>query len=118
MGEKASDQRPLSERVGDVDLIQRAVARGIREALLRHLTLCQLALTFAAEQAARLRGEKPGGDHGAGLPSAEHPERPLAGAAARHGSAAVYHRDDSVPSAPQPASTRITTKKTKAMSLS
>lgn len=88
------------------------------EALLRHLTLCQLALTFAAEQAARLRGEKPGGDHGAGLPGAEHPERPLAGAAARHGAAAVYHRDDSVPPAPQPASARITTKKTRAMSLS
>ncbi len=30
--------------------------------LLRHMTLCQLVLLFAAEQTGRLRGEKPGGD--------------------------------------------------------
>ena len=31
-------------------------------ALMRHLILCLVTLTFAAEQAARLRGEKSGGD--------------------------------------------------------
>ncbi len=36
MTEKASDRRPLSERVKDIDLITRAIQRGVREALLRH----------------------------------------------------------------------------------
>jgi SRSO17 transposase len=36
-------------------------------ALMRHLTLCLLMLTFVAGQAQRLRGEKPRGDTGAGL---------------------------------------------------
>jgi SRSO17 transposase len=36
-------------------------------ALLRHLTLCLLMMGFVAEQAARLRGEKSGGDSGAGV---------------------------------------------------
>jgi SRSO17 transposase len=35
--------------------------------LLRHLTLCLVTLTFAAGQAERLRGEKPGGHAGTGL---------------------------------------------------
>jgi hypothetical protein len=30
--------------------------------LMRHMTLCQLVLLFAAEPTDRLRGEKPGGD--------------------------------------------------------
>jgi hypothetical protein len=30
------DQRPLAERLQDVDLITRAVQRAVREALLRH----------------------------------------------------------------------------------
>jgi SRSO17 transposase len=33
----------------------------------RHLTLCCVTLSFAAREAARLRGEKCGGDDGAGL---------------------------------------------------
>ena len=39
--------------------------------LMRHLTLCCVTLTFVAGRAAELRGEKPGGDGGAGLPGAE-----------------------------------------------
>jgi SRSO17 transposase len=40
-------------------------------ALLRHLILCLLTLGFVAEHTERLRGEKPGGDVGAGVPGAE-----------------------------------------------
>jgi len=39
-------------------------------ALMRHLTLCLTALGFVAEHTERLRGEKPGVDAGAGVPSA------------------------------------------------
>jgi hypothetical protein len=43
-------------------------------ALMRHLTLCLLMLSFVADQAGRLRGEKAGGDGRAGL---LRPEAPL-----------------------------------------
>jgi SRSO17 transposase len=59
-------------------------------ALLRHLTLCCVTLTFVAGQAERLRGEKPGGDSGAGVPGAERGVRGLAGGAARDEPAAVH----------------------------
>ncbi len=39
--------------------------------LMRHMTLCQLVLLFAAEQTDRLRGEKPGGDRRADRPGAQ-----------------------------------------------
>ncbi len=39
--------------------------------LMRHMTLCQLVLLFAAEQTGRLRGEKSGGDGGADGPGVE-----------------------------------------------
>ena len=35
--------------------------------LMRHQTLCLLMLTFVADHTERLRGEKSGGDDGAGL---------------------------------------------------
>jgi SRSO17 transposase len=57
--------------------------------LMRHLTLCLMTLTFAAGQAARLRGEKSGGDAGAGVRGAEPAVRGLAGGAARDQSAAM-----------------------------
>ena len=41
--------------------------------LMRHMTLCQLVLLFAAEQTDRLRGEKSGGDGGADGAGAQHP---------------------------------------------
>lgn len=40
--------------------------------LMRHMTLCQLVLLFAAEQTDRLRGEKPGGDDRADRAGVEH----------------------------------------------
>jgi SRSO17 transposase len=40
--------------------------------LMRHMTLCQLVLLFAAEQTDRLRGEKPGGDGRADGAGAQH----------------------------------------------
>ena len=42
------------------------------QGLMRHMTLCQLVLLFAAEQTGRLRGEKSGADGGADGPGAEH----------------------------------------------
>lgn len=40
--------------------------------LMRHMTLCQLVLLFAAEQTDRLRGEKSGGDDRADRTGVEH----------------------------------------------
>ncbi len=40
-------------------------------ALLRHLSLCLVAMSFVAEQTDRLRGEKYGADTGAGVPGHE-----------------------------------------------
>jgi SRSO17 transposase len=51
-------------------------------ALMRHQTLCLLMLTFVAEHTQRLRGEKSGSDHGAGVQRAEPAVRGVAGAAA------------------------------------
>ena len=48
-------------------------------ALLRHLILCLLVLGFVAEHTERLRGEKSGGDAGAGVPGAEPALRGVAG---------------------------------------
>ncbi len=44
----------------------------IYQGLMRHMTLCQLVLLFAAEQTDRLRGEKPGGDGRADGAGVEH----------------------------------------------
>jgi SRSO17 transposase len=56
--------------------------------LLRHLTLCELMLTFVAEQADRLRGEKSGGDDRASVPGAAGGVcRVAGGAAAAEGTA-------------------------------
>ncbi len=48
-------------------------------ALMRHQTLCLLMLTFVAEHTERLRGEKPGGDDGAGVQRPEPGVRGVAG---------------------------------------
>ena len=58
--------------------------------LMRHLTLCCLTLTFVAGQAEGLRGGKPGGDGGAGVPGPELGVRDLAGGAAGDDGAAVH----------------------------
>jgi SRSO17 transposase len=46
--------------------------------LMRHLMLCLVVMGFVAGQAERLRGEKPGGDAGAGVPGAEPAVRGVA----------------------------------------
>jgi SRSO17 transposase len=43
--------------------------------LTRHLTLCLVVMGFVAVRAEELRGEKPGGHAGAGVPGAERPVR-------------------------------------------
>jgi SRSO17 transposase len=60
------------------------------EGLMRHLTLCLITLTFVAGQAAGLRGEKSGGDGGAGVPGAQLGLPDLAGPAAGDDGAAVH----------------------------
>jgi SRSO17 transposase len=59
-------------------------------ALMRHLVLCCATLTFVAGEAGRLRGEKPGGDGGTGVPGAERGVRGLAGGAAGDDPAGVH----------------------------
>jgi SRSO17 transposase len=59
-------------------------------ALMRHLVLCLLTLTFVADHAERLRGEKPGGDCGAGVPGPELGVRGLAGPAATDEPTAIH----------------------------
>jgi SRSO17 transposase len=64
-------------------------------ALMRHLSLCPVALAFVAEHTQRLRGEKPGADDGAGVPGAGGAVPGLAQAAAadeRTGRCAGHHR--------------------------
>jgi SRSO17 transposase len=46
--------------------------------LMRHMTLCQLVMTFVAEQTDRLRGKKSGHHARTGRPSAQHGLPPLA----------------------------------------
>jgi SRSO17 transposase len=58
--------------------------------LMRHQVLCLLMLTFVADQARGLRGEKPGGDAGAGVPGPERGVRGLAGGAAGNDVAGAY----------------------------
>ncbi len=59
-------------------------------ALMRHLTLCLVVLGFVAGHAEGLRGEKPGGDGGAGVPGAELGVRGVAGGAAGDDGVAVH----------------------------
>ena len=47
--------------------------------LMRHLMLCRVTLTFVAGHAEGLRGEKSGGDGGAGVPGVELRVRGVAG---------------------------------------
>jgi len=46
--------------------------------LMRHMILCQLVMTFVAEQTDRLRGKKPGDHARTGRPGAEHRLPPMA----------------------------------------
>ncbi len=57
---------------------------------MRHLTLCLVVLGFVAGRAQGLRGEKPGGDDGAGVPRAELGVRGVAGSATGDDGVAVH----------------------------
>jgi SRSO17 transposase len=59
-------------------------------ALMRHLVLCCVALTFVAGEAGRLRGEKSGGDRGASMPGPGHGVRGVAGGHAGDESITVH----------------------------
>lgn len=64
-------------------------------ALMRHLSLCLVAMGFVAEHTRRLRGEKPGVDAGAGVPGVARGEPGVAGGAAgdrRVGAGGPDHR--------------------------
>lgn len=67
--------------------------------LMRHLTLCCVTLTFVAGQAEGLRGEKPGGDGGTGVPGPELCVRGLAGGAAADDPGAVHVNSHLLPPA-------------------
>jgi SRSO17 transposase len=75
--------------------------------LMRHQTLCLLMLTFVAGHTERLRGEKSGGDDGAGLQCVEPTEPGVAGdPVGDHAppAPASHHR---LPPAAEPSRTRI-----------
>jgi SRSO17 transposase len=72
-------------------------------ALMRHQTLCLLMLSFVAEHTERLRGEKSGGDDGAGVRSAEPAERGVAREPAGDEPPAASAGDDSLPPTAEPS---------------
>lgn len=76
--------------------------------LMRHQTLCLLMLTFVAGHTERLRGEKSGGDNGAGLQRIEPAEPGVAGEPARDHSPPAQAGHHRLPPAAQPSGTRIT----------
>ena len=67
--------------------------------LMRHVMLCLVTLTFAAAQAADLRGEKSGGNDGASLPRAELGLRAVAGRTAADDTVAIHVGRHSLPPA-------------------
>ena len=79
-------------------------------ALMRHLTLCLLMMGFVAEQAARLRGGKSGGDGGASMHGAERGVEAMAGTNAAEQRGGVQVESHPVPPESQPGSPRITAK--------
>jgi SRSO17 transposase len=72
-------------------------------ALMRHLTLCLLMMGFVAGQAAQLRGEKSGGNSGAGVPRTERAVATVAGASAGHDGGALHGRVDPISPETQPS---------------
>ena len=72
-------------------------------ALLRHLSLALLSLTFVAEQTDRLRGEKPGRDDGASLPGAGRDLPRLAAPRAANDRLGMYAPDHCLPPSTQPS---------------
>jgi SRSO17 transposase len=75
--------------------------------LLRHQTLCLLMLTFVASHTERLRGEKSGGDDGAGLQCVEPADPGVAGEPAWDHSSPAQTGHHHLPPAAKPSRTRI-----------
>ena len=75
--------------------------------LMRHQTLCLLMLTFVAGHTERLRGEKSGGDDGAGLQCVEPAEPGVAGEAAGDHAPPAQAGCHRLPPAAEPGRTRV-----------
>lgn len=75
--------------------------------LMRQQTLCLLMLTFVAGHTERLRGEKSGGDDGAGVQCVEPAEPGVAGEAAGDDSSSAQTGHHRLPPAAEPSRTRI-----------
>jgi SRSO17 transposase len=75
--------------------------------LMRHQTLCLLMLTFVAGHTERLRGEKPGGDDGAGVQCLEPAEPGVAGEPAGDHAPPAQAGHYRLPPAAEPSRTRI-----------
>jgi len=76
--------------------------------LMRHLALSLVVMGFVSIRTDRLRGEKSGGDDGAGVPGAEREVLGGPGADAGHGAGRARGRGDPLPPAPQRASDAVT----------
>jgi SRSO17 transposase len=76
-------------------------------ALMRHQTLCLLMLTFVAGHTERLRGEKSGADHGAGVQWVEPSVRGVAGAQAGDEPPRAPVGDDCLPPTAEPGGPRV-----------
>jgi SRSO17 transposase len=81
-------------------------------ALQRHLSLCLAALAFVAEQTQRLRGEKSGGDGGAGVPGAGGGVPGVAPAAAAEQRGGVSAGDRRLPPTAQPRGAAVAPEET------
>ena len=75
--------------------------------LMRHQTLCLLMLTFVAGHTERLRGEKSGGDDGAGLQCVEPAEPGVAGTAPWDHAPPAPAGQHRLPPAAEPGCTRV-----------
>jgi SRSO17 transposase len=78
-------------------------------ALMRHLTLCLLMMGFVAEQAARLRGEKSGGDRRASVRRAQRGVAAVAAADAAEHRSGLQGAADPVSPETQPRGPRVAT---------
>jgi hypothetical protein len=75
--------------------------------LIRHLTLALVVLGFVSVHTDRLRGEKPSGDDGAGVPGAEREVRRPVPTPARDAAAPAHGRGHPVPPAAERTSRQV-----------
>jgi SRSO17 transposase len=76
--------------------------------LIRHLILALVVMGFVSIHTDRLRGEKPGGDEGAGVPGLEPAVRGAVAEATRDVGGGARRHGDPLPPAPQRRSPRVT----------